>query len=77
MQVLVEGIKKANSTKSDDVAKALVGITVDTPIGKQTIDAKTQSANRGQFWGKMVKDPRYPFAVMEKPVYVDPTAFVN
>jgi branched-chain amino acid transport system substrate-binding protein len=77
MQILVEGIKKANSTKSDDVAKALTGITVDTPIGKQTIDPKTQSANRGQFWGKMVKDPRYPFAVMEKPVYVDPTAFVN
>jgi len=25
----------------------------------------------------MVKDPRYPFAVMEKPVYVDPTSFVN
>jgi len=77
VQVLVEGIKKASSTKSDDVAKALVGITVDTPIGKQTIDARTQSANRGQFWGKMVKDPRYPFAVMEKPVYVDPTSFVN
>jgi branched-chain amino acid transport system substrate-binding protein len=77
MQVLVEGIKKANSTKSDDVAKALVGLSVDTPIGKQTIDPKTQSANRGQFWGKMVKDARYPFAVMEKPVYVDPTAFVN
>jgi branched-chain amino acid transport system substrate-binding protein len=77
MQVLAEGISKANSTKSDDVAKALLGITVDTPIGKQTINPKTHSANRGQFWGKMVKDPRYSFAVMEKPTYVDPTPFLD
>lgn len=76
-QVLVEGIKKAGSFKSDDVAKALVGLTVDTPIGKQTISPKSQSANRGQFWGKMVKDSRYPFAVMEKPMYVDPTPFLD
>lgn len=77
MQVLVEGIKKANSAKSDDVAKALLGLTVETPIGKQTISAKNHSANRGQFWGKMVKDPRYPFPVMEKPMYVDPTPFID
>jgi branched-chain amino acid transport system substrate-binding protein len=77
MQVLVEGIRKANSIKSDDVAKALLGITVDTPIGKQTINPKTHSANRGQFWGKMVKDPRYSFAVMEKPIYIDPTPFLD
>jgi branched-chain amino acid transport system substrate-binding protein len=76
-QVLIEGIKKAGSFKSDDVAKALVGLTVDTPIGKQTINPKSQSANRGQFWGKMVKDSRYPFAVMEKPMYVDPTPFLD
>jgi branched-chain amino acid transport system substrate-binding protein len=77
VQVLVEGIRKANSTKSDDVAKVLPGITVDTPIGKQTISPKNHSANRGQFWGKMVKDPRYAFAVMEKPIYVDPTPFLD
>ena len=77
MQVLVAGIEKANSVNSDDVAKALVGISVDTPIGKQTINPKTHSANRGQFWGKMVKDPRYPFAVMEKPIYIDPTPFLD
>ena len=77
MQVLVEGIRKANSAKPDDVAKALLGITVDTPIGKQTINPKTHSANRGQFWGKMVKDPRYSFAIMEKPIYVDPTPFLD
>ncbi len=77
MQMLVEGIKKANSAKSDDVAKALLGLTAETPIGKQTINPKNHSANRGQFWGKMIKDPRYPFPVMEKPIYVDPTSFIE
>lgn len=77
MQVLVEGIRKANSADPEDVAKVLPGITVDTPIGKQTINPKTHSANRGQFWGRMIKDPRYSFAVMEKPVYIDPTPFLD
>jgi branched-chain amino acid transport system substrate-binding protein len=77
MQVLVEGIRKANSAKPEDVAKVMPGLTVQTPIGTQTINPKTHSANRGQFWGKMVKDPRYSFAVMEKPTYVDPTPFLD
>ena len=34
MQFLVEGIKKAKSTDSDKVSKALLGLSVDTPIGK-------------------------------------------
>ena len=37
MQMLVEAIKKANSIDSDKVAKALLDLTIDTPIGKQTI----------------------------------------
>src|SRR5690606_11236635 len=37
MQVLVEGIKKANSTDSDKVAKAMLDLSVETPIGKQTL----------------------------------------
>ena len=62
---------------SDDVAKALLGLTVETPIGKQTISAKNHSANRGQFWGKMVKDPKYGFAVMTPPIYIDPLPFMD
>ena len=34
----------------------MLDITVDTPIGKQTIRAKDHQANRAQFWGKMTKD---------------------
>jgi hypothetical protein len=33
MQFLVEAIKKANSTDSDKVSKALLGLTIETPIG--------------------------------------------
>ena len=52
---LTEAIKKANSVDTDKVAKALLGLTIDTPIGKQTMRGKDHQANRGQFWGKMVR----------------------
>jgi branched-chain amino acid transport system substrate-binding protein len=77
MQVLTEAIKKENSTDSDTVAKALLDLTVDTPIGKQTIRAKDHNANRGQVWGKTVMDPKYPFVVMQDIVYIDPAPFMD
>src|SRR5512134_3858977 len=73
MQFLVEAIKKANSTDSDKVSKALLGLTIQTPIGPQTIREKDHQANRGQLYGKTVMDPKYPFAIMKPVVYVDPT----
>jgi len=76
MQVLAEGIKKAGSTDSDKVAKALLDLTVDTPIGKQTLRAKDHQANRGQFWGKTVKDEKLGFARLQEVVYVDPEPFM-
>jgi branched-chain amino acid transport system substrate-binding protein len=77
MQVLTEAIKKANSTDSDTVAKALLDLTVDTPIGKQTIRAKDHNANRGQVWGKTAMNPKYPFAVMQDIMYIDPAPFMD
>lgn len=77
MQVLTEAIKKANSTDSEKVAKALLDLSVDTPLGKQVIRAKDHQANRAQFWGKMTKDPKYPFAVMTPPMYIDPAPFMD
>ena len=77
MQVLTAAIQKAGSTDSDKVANAMLDLTVDTPIGKQTIRAKDHQANRAQFWGKMTKDPKYPFAVMSPPVYIDPAPFMD
>jgi branched-chain amino acid transport system substrate-binding protein len=77
MQILTAAIAKAGGTDSDKVSQAMLDITVDTPIGKQTIRAKDHQANRAQFWGKMTKDPKYPFAVMSPPVYIDPTPFMD
>ena len=59
------------------MAKALLGLTIDTPIGKQTIREKDHQANRGQLYGKTVKDPKYPFAIMKPVDYVDPTRFMD
>jgi branched-chain amino acid transport system substrate-binding protein len=62
---------------SDKVSKALMDLSIDTPIGKQTIRAKDHQANRGQFWGKMKMDPKYPFAVMDNLTYIDPAPFMD
>ena len=54
------------------MAKALLGLTVETPIGTLTIREKDHQANRGQLYGKTVMDPKYPFAIMKPVTYVDP-----
>ncbi len=77
VEALVAGIRKANSIKADAVSKAMTGMTFETPIGPQTIRAKDHTANRGQFWGKLVKTSAYPFAVMENVHYTDPTPFMD
>jgi branched-chain amino acid transport system substrate-binding protein len=77
MQMLTAAIAKAGSTDSDKVAKAMFEISVETPIGKQNFRTKDHQANRAQFWGKMAKDPKYPFAVMSPPTYIDPTPFMD
>ena len=75
MQFLVEGIKKAGSLDSDKVAKALLDLTIDTPIGKQTLRASDHQADRGQFYGKMVKGPNGN-AIMTEVKYIDPRPFM-
>ncbi len=77
MQFLVEAIKKANGTDSDKVAQALLGLAVETPVGRLTIREKDHQANRGQLYGKTARDPKYPFAIMKPAVYVDPSPFMD
>jgi branched-chain amino acid transport system substrate-binding protein len=64
---LAEGIKKAGDTKSDDVAKALLGLSFDTPVGKRTFSVKSHETFAPEYYGEMIKDPAYPFAVMKSP----------
>jgi branched-chain amino acid transport system substrate-binding protein len=75
MQFLVEGIKKAGSIDGDKVAKALLDLTIDSPIGKQTLRASDHQADRGQFYGKMEKGPSGN-AIMTGVRYVDPKPFM-
>ena len=77
LQFLTEAIKKAGSTDSDKVSKALLGLSVDTPVGKLTIREQDHQANRGQLYGKTVMDPKYPFAIMKPVEYVDPSKFMD
>jgi len=74
---LADGIKKAGSTNSDKVAAALAGLTFDTPAGQRTFNAKTHETEAGEFWGEMVKDQRYPFAIIKNPEYVAQGPFTN
>jgi hypothetical protein len=55
----------------------LAGLTFDTPAGQRTFNAKTHETEAGEFWGLMVKDPRYPFAIMKNPEYVNQGPFTN
>jgi branched-chain amino acid transport system substrate-binding protein len=74
---ITEGIKKAGSTDSDKVSKALEGLTYNSPVGKKTFNAKTHETATGEFWGQMVKDDHYPFATMKDTKYYDPTPYMN
>ena len=77
IHVLAEAIKKAGSTDSDKVSKALLGLTVDTPHGKMTIREKDHQATRGLLYGQVVKDAKYPFPILKPIIYVDPIRFMD
>ena len=64
---LAEGIKKAGDTKSDDVSKALEGLSFPTPVGERTFSVKSHETFAPEFWGVMVKDAHYPFAIIKNP----------
>ncbi|MGH6671421.1 MAG: ABC transporter substrate-binding protein [Xanthobacteraceae bacterium] len=67
INALADGIRKAGSTNSVAVSKALAGMTFDTPIGKRTFSVKFHETFQPEFYGVMVKEAAYPFAVMKDP----------
>ena len=64
---LADGIKKAGSTDSAAVSKALAGMMWNTPVGERTFSATSHETFAPEYWGKMVKEAAYPFAVMKNP----------
>lgn len=70
MKFLVEAIKKAGTTDTDQVIKALEGLTIDSSVGKVTMRAKDHQAIRGQYWGTVAKVAEYPFPILKPVEYV-------
>ena len=64
---LVAGIAKAGSDSSDAVAKALPGLSWDTPVGERTFSVKSHETFAPEYYGAMVKEAAYPFAVLKDP----------
>jgi branched-chain amino acid transport system substrate-binding protein len=77
IDALADGIKKAGDTKSDDVAKALLGMTFDTPVGKRTFSAKSHETFAPEYWGTMTKEAAYPFAIIKNPEMLPPSSATN
>jgi len=79
MQWLAAGIEKAGSIDTDAVISALEGLTIETPIGAQTMRASDHQANRGQVWGEMNPsgDAAYPYKVMNPVEYIPADDLMN
>jgi branched-chain amino acid transport system substrate-binding protein len=52
---LATGIQKAGSATSEAVAKALPGMSWDTPVGKRTFSVKSHETFAPEYYGEMVK----------------------
>ena len=55
VKFLAKAIEIAGGTDSDALVTALEGMTMETPLGPMTIDAKTHRTETGEFWGPMKK----------------------
>jgi len=57
IQFLAEAIKKAGTTNGDALVAAMEGLTVNTPMGPLTVDAKTHRVGKPAFYGPIVTVP--------------------
>ena len=62
--------EKAGSIESDDIAEALKGLSIDTPVGPRTINPDDHQADTGQFWGPMVKKEGVAYRMMDPITYI-------
>ncbi len=64
---LAAGITKASAATSEAVAKVLPGLSWDTPVGERTFSVKSHETFAPEYYGEMVKEAAYPFAVIKDP----------
>ncbi len=70
VQFLAAAIEKAGSTDPDALSAAFKGLSIDTPVGRRTINPDTHQANTGQFWGPMKRSDQFDFRVMNPVTYI-------
>jgi hypothetical protein len=51
----------------------LAGLTFATPVGKRTFSVNSHETFSPEFYGVMVKEAAYPFAVMKDPELLPPS----
>jgi branched-chain amino acid transport system substrate-binding protein len=64
---LAAGITKAGAATSEAVAKVLPGMSWETPVGERSFSTKSHETFAPEYYGEMVKDAAYPFAIIKDP----------
>ena len=64
---LAAGITKAGAATSEAVAKVLPGMSWETPVGERSFSVKSHETFAPEYWGQMVREAAYPFAVIKDP----------
>jgi branched-chain amino acid transport system substrate-binding protein len=64
---LAAGISKAGAATSEAVAKVLPGMSWDTPVGERSFSVKSHETFAPEYYGEMVKEAAYPFAIIKNP----------
>jgi branched-chain amino acid transport system substrate-binding protein len=73
MKFVIEGIRKAGSTDTEAMIKALEGISVVSPLGeKVTIRPYDHQSDMGLLYGITAKDPKYPKHFVLKDIQYSP-----
>ncbi len=71
IKFLAAGITKAGTSESEKLVEALEGLSIDTPLGRKTIDPENHRVNTGEFWGPMKKVGDSSILHMSPPTYFD------
>jgi ABC-type branched-subunit amino acid transport system substrate-binding protein len=70
VKFIAAAAEKAGSLDPDQLAAALEGMSISTPVGPRTIKFKDHQADTGQFWGPMVKKEGLSYRMMDPIEYI-------
>lgn len=70
VRMYAAAVKKAGSLDADLVSESLKGLSINTPVGRRTINPETHQTDTGQFWGPMVRKEGVPYRIMDPITYI-------